>query len=91
MRDVTGGTGPHAGQAIATAGAPLRRAKAAAVLVHGRGAEAEDMLSLAEAFVQPNLAYLAPQAAGRTWYPFSLHRLSATSPSCPRRWECWTG
>jgi predicted esterase len=57
---------------VAEAGAPLRRAKAAVVLVHGRGAEAEGMLSLAEAFTQPDLAYLAPQAAGRSWYPHSF-------------------
>ena len=69
MGDVTAGQGPHAGQPIATAGAPLHRAKAAVVMVHGRGANAEGMLSLAKVFAQPDLAYLAPQAAGRSWYP----------------------
>ncbi len=72
MGDVTAEEGPHAGQPIATAGAPLRRAKAAVVMVHGRGADAEGMLSLAEAFAQPDLAYLAPQAASRSWYPHSF-------------------
>jgi predicted esterase len=37
--------------------------------VHGRGATAEDILSVAEYFDQPGFAYLAPQAAGNTWYP----------------------
>jgi predicted esterase len=69
MGDVTAGQGPHAGQPIATAGTPLHRAKAAVVMVHGRGADAGGMLSLAKVFAQPDLAYLAPQAAGRSWYP----------------------
>ena len=38
-------------------------------MVHGRGARAEDILSLASEFDQPGFAYLAPQAAGNTWYP----------------------
>lgn len=54
------------------AGAPAQRAKAAVILVHGRGASAESMLSLAEVFAQPDLAYLAPQAARSTWYPYSF-------------------
>jgi predicted esterase len=41
-------------------------------MLHGRGADGSDMLSLAEAFAQPDLAYLAPQAAGRSWYPQSF-------------------
>ena len=57
---------------IATAGAPLTRAKAAMILLHGRGATAEGMLELAEVFAQPDIAYLAPQASGRTWYPHSF-------------------
>jgi predicted esterase len=42
------------------------------VLVHGRGASPEDILSLAHEFDQPDFAYLAPQAAGYTWYPYSF-------------------
>ncbi len=57
---------------IATSGAPLIRAKAAMILLHGRGATAEGMLDLAEVFAQPDMAYLAPQAPGRTWYPHSF-------------------
>lgn len=72
MIDLTAGTGPHAGQPIVSAGSPLHRAKATVVMVHGRGADAEGMLSLAEGFAQPDLAFLAPQAAGRSWYPHSF-------------------
>lgn len=38
-------------------------------MVHGRGASAEDILSLAKELDQPGFAYLAPQAAENTWYP----------------------
>jgi len=51
------------------AGTPLDRARAAMLMVHGRGAQAEDILSLADEFGQPEFAYLAPQAANNTWYP----------------------
>ena len=54
------------------AGAPAHRARAAMILVHGRGASAESMLSLAEVLAQPDFAYLAPQAARGTWYPYSF-------------------
>jgi phospholipase/carboxylesterase len=61
--------GPHQGQPVRTAGEPLDQAKAAMLMVHGRGARAEDILSLADQFAQPGFAYLAPQAAENTWYP----------------------
>lgn len=64
--------GPHQGQPVAAAGAPLERANAAMILVHGRGATAESILSLSDEFDQPEIAYLAPQAAGNTWYPYSF-------------------
>jgi len=54
------------------AGAPAHRARAAMILVHGRGASAESMLSLADVFAQPDFAYLAPQATRGTWYPYSF-------------------
>ena len=38
-------------------------------MVHGRGARAEDILSLVDELAQPGFAYLAPQAADNTWYP----------------------
>jgi predicted esterase len=39
------------------------------LMVHGRGARSEDIMSLADEFAQPDFAYLAPQASGNTWYP----------------------
>jgi predicted esterase len=61
--------GPHQGQPILTAGESLDRARAAMVMVHGRGASAESILTLADEFDQTGFTYLAPQAAGGTWYP----------------------
>lgn len=64
--------GPHQGQPVLTAGVPLDQANAALVMVHGRGATAESILTLAPALDVPGFAFLAPQAAGNTWYPNSF-------------------
>jgi len=40
--------------------------------VHGRGASAEDILGLGAEFGQDDIAYLAPQAEGHGWYPYSF-------------------
>ncbi len=68
------GDDPHAEQPVYRTGAALDTARAAMVLIHGRGASAEDILGLAGELKRPQLAYLAPQAAGNTWYP---HRFVA--------------
>jgi predicted esterase len=65
-------TGPHQGQPIRKAGVPLGEATAAMVMVHGRGATAESILSLVPALGIEGFAYLAPQASGNTWYPNSF-------------------
>ncbi|HEV2132010.1 MAG TPA: hypothetical protein VGR27_12940 [Longimicrobiaceae bacterium] len=64
--------GPHQGQPVGTAGAPLSEARAAMVMVHGRGASAESILTLVPALDRPDFAFLAPQASGNTWYPNSF-------------------
>lgn len=63
---------PHRSQAVLHRGRALDSAKAAIVLLHGRGASAEDILGLANEFDLPESAYLAPQAAGHAWYPYSF-------------------
>ena len=63
---------PHAGQPILHRGVAIADARLAAVLIHGRGASAEDILSLSQEFSADDVAYLAPQAAGNTWYPYSF-------------------
>jgi predicted esterase len=65
-------SGPHQGQPVYTSGAPLEDAKAAMVMVHGRGGTAESILALVDAIDTPGFAYLAPQASGNTWYPNSF-------------------
>jgi len=60
---------PHANQPVYTAGIELNGASAAMVLLHGRGATAEDILSLSAELEYPGLAFLAPQAEGYAWYP----------------------
>jgi len=63
---------PHANQPLLRRGPSLSDARLVAILVHGRGGSAEDILSLAEQFNLRDVAYIAPQAAGRTWYPYSF-------------------
>jgi len=63
---------PHRNQPVLQRGRALDSAKGAVVLIHGRGASAEDILGLADEFDLPKLAYLAPQAAEHTWYPYSF-------------------
>jgi predicted esterase len=63
---------PHAGQPVLHAGAALEGARAAVVMLHGRGATAEDILSLRGPLAASGVAFFAPQAAGRTWYPHSF-------------------
>jgi predicted esterase len=55
-----------------SAGAPLARARAAAILLHGRGGSGADILSLGAELGHDDIAYLAPQAAGQSWYPYSF-------------------
>jgi predicted esterase len=63
---------PHAAQPIRRRGPDPASARLAVILVHGRGASAADILSLAEAFGVDDVAYLAPEASGHTWYPRSF-------------------
>jgi len=63
---------PHANQPVLEAGRKLADAAGAVILLHGRGAPAEDILALSEEFDLPDVAWLAPQAAGHTWYPYSF-------------------
>jgi phospholipase/carboxylesterase/glyoxalase family protein len=58
----------HAGQPVLAAGAPMASARAAMIMLHGRGANAADILGLAQVLDRPGIAYLAPDAAGSMWY-----------------------
>lgn len=60
---------PHLQQRMEQQGTPLENAQAAMVLLHGRGSSAQGILPLAEHLNVEGIAYLAPSAAGNTWYP----------------------
>ena len=57
---------------IISAGKKLSEAKKALIMVHGRGASAEDILSLAPHLNVNDYALLAPQATNHSWYPQSF-------------------
>jgi len=63
---------PHAGQPVLHLGPKPAEARLSAILIHGRGASSEDMLGLAQELRTTDIAYLAPQAAENTWYPYSF-------------------
>lgn len=68
-------TDPHLGQPVIAAGVPLEQAQAVVILVHGRGSSPADILSLAQELMQTaeiarGVTFLAPGAAGGTWYPY---------------------
>lgn len=63
------------------AGEPLEQAHAALIALHGRGATAGSILALAGEIGRDGLAYLAPQAAGQSWYPYPFTApLAANEP-----------
>jgi predicted esterase len=65
--------GPHQTQKVVQAGAALENAKAAMIMIHGRGASAESIVGLANEFDHKGeITFLAPQASGSTWYPYSF-------------------
>lgn len=53
-------------------GKKLGEAERVLVMLHGRGANAEDILSLANYLNVGDLTLLAPQATGNSWYPNSF-------------------
>lgn len=65
--------GPHARQPVITEGPDPGKAAAALILIHGRGAGAQDILGLGRevtgALGRRDLLLLAPHAMRSTWYP----------------------
>jgi predicted esterase len=66
------GIGPHHASKILMEGVELDKAKAVMIMIHGRGATAESILDLAQYFIIDEVTYIAPQANGGTWYPYSF-------------------
>ncbi|ODS52651.1 MAG: phospholipase [Acidobacteria bacterium SCN 69-37] len=71
---MTSATDPHADLPVVTAGAALTDATVAVIAIHGRGASPLDILMLESRLAHRDVAWLAPTAAGRRWYP---HRFIA--------------
>jgi phospholipase/carboxylesterase len=57
---------------ITEKGKPLLQAKKAIILLHGRGADAEDILPLANSFCDDTFYIAAPQATNNAWYPYTF-------------------
>jgi phospholipase/carboxylesterase len=57
---------------IVTAGKKIETANKALIMLHGRGASAQDILSLAAYLNVEEFALIAPQATNYTWYPLSF-------------------
>jgi predicted esterase len=64
--------GPHQNQPVRIAGAELSQARGVMVMLHGRGATAESILSLVPELGVTDFAYPAPQAGGNSWWPQSF-------------------
>lgn len=62
----------HEGQPLLQKGPDLTLASAVMIMIHGRGATANDIMTLAPQFERETLGFLAPQAEGRSWYPYSF-------------------
>jgi len=69
---MTGSATSPASLRVPSCGAPLTRATGAAIMLHGRGATARSILSLADVLAFPDLHYVAPQAPAGSWYPYSF-------------------
>jgi predicted esterase len=63
---------PHRGQPIVHRGPDPAAARLTAILVHGRNASASNILTIADDLGLADVAFLAPEAAGHTWYPYSF-------------------
>lgn len=65
--------GPHQSTPVVTGGVESSEADAAMILIHGRGATAQSILTLADELdVDKKLTLRAPQASQNTWYPYSF-------------------
>lgn len=53
-------------------GLPLAEAKKAIIMLHGRGANAQSIISLQSHLDLTDAAILAPQATNHSWYPYSF-------------------
>ena len=57
---------------LVTKGLKIAEAKKALIMLHGRGGNAEDIMSLSDDLDVKDFALIAPQATNSTWYPYSF-------------------
>jgi phospholipase/carboxylesterase len=57
---------------LVAAGKSLEEASKVLIMIHGRGANAYDILGLASHLNVKDYALIAPQATNNTWYPYSF-------------------
>lgn len=62
----------HNPEQVITKGAGIPSAEKVVIAIHGRGATAQSILSLSDYFDTDKTHWVAPQAAGNTWYPYSF-------------------
>jgi phospholipase/carboxylesterase len=62
----------HANQPVLGVGPGLEESSAVMVMIHGRGASAQDILGITTELNAPGMSFIAPQAANQTWYPYSF-------------------
>lgn len=62
----------HEDKELLHTGPPLEQAGGAMIMLHGRGAKAADIMSLADQFSHEGLAFLAPSAEEDSWFPYSF-------------------
>ncbi|NBB90925.1 MAG: phospholipase [Spirochaetes bacterium] len=60
---------PHQQQPIRHAGQPVEHAEGAMILLHGKGASADNLVDLSELLDCDRISYLAPQAENGVWFP----------------------
>ena len=66
---------------VVTQGRPLSETRKALILIHGRGATAESILSLTDYLPVADFSLFAPQATNHSWYPYSF--MAPTSQNQP--------
>lgn len=61
---------PHLGNKILFAGNDFSKASKALIMIHGRGSNAESILSLSQEIPNEDVIFIAPEANEFRWYPY---------------------
>ena len=69
MIDTSNVIEPHKNHPVFTSGVPIDASSAAIIMIHGRGATAQSIITLKDELNIDEISYIAPQASNNTWYP----------------------